>query len=256
MVDRRRDDAGTRGRLHRWGRCPGTMGAGGPEAASVPMGAAAGPAGGLFYRGGLRGRRQADESLDGTDEDAVARRRSDPPQLATIRGPIDGCGYAGRSDGLAVPARSTLRRQDRPRRCGACGARNAAGRRAADQGDAGAAERSALRPLELDPRPLVVENRAQLGILCRGQIALRLQDEEVRRQPDLELALLGLKLFLGQLPRCRRGRDPIANRLDAKRGVGDLTGYPQLDAPNLSPVLLQSSRARSYAARSAFCPSG
>ena len=124
------------------------------------------------------------------------------------------------------PLGSTLPRQHRPRRRGACGARNAAGRPAADQGDAGTAERSALRPLELDLRPLVVENRAQLGILRGGEIALRLQDEEVRRQADLELALLRLELSFGQLPRRRRGLDPVTDRLDAKRGVGDLAGDP------------------------------
>ena len=58
---------------------------------------------------------------------------------------------------------------------------------AADQGDAGAAERSALLPLELDPRPLVVEDRAQLGILRGGEIAFRLQDEEVVDRPTSNL---------------------------------------------------------------------
>ena len=96
-----------------------------------------------------------------------------------------------------------------------------------------------LRPVELDQRPLVVENRAQLGILRVGQIALRLQDEEVRRQADLELALLRLELSFGQLPRRRCGLDALPDRLDAKRRVGDLAGYPQLDAANLGPVLLQ-----------------
>ena len=92
--------------------------------------------------------------------------------------------------------------------------------RTTDHGDAGSAEGSPLRPVELDQRPLVVENRAQLGILRVGQIALRLQDEEVRRQADLELALLRLELSFGQLPRRRRGLDALADRLDAKRGVG------------------------------------
>ena len=48
-----------------------------------------------------------------------------------------------------------------------------------------------------------------------------------------------LELFLGQLPRCRRRLNALPDRLDPKRGVGNLAGNPQLDATNLRAVLLQ-----------------
>src|SRR5438128_3787524 len=62
--------------------------------------------------------------------------------------------------------------------------------------DAGAGERGLLETLELDERLAVVQNRAQLAVLRVAQIALGLDDEVVGRHPDLELALLGLELFL------------------------------------------------------------
>ena len=58
------------------GAISGTMGAGGREAGSVPMGAAAGPAGGLFNRAGCAVGGRPTESLDGTEEDAVPRWRA------------------------------------------------------------------------------------------------------------------------------------------------------------------------------------
>jgi len=126
------------------------------------------------------------------------------------KGPPGVTGWSAASDVLSLfPLGSTLRRQKRPRRSGSCETHGFARHRAADQGDAGGAERSALRPLELDPRPLVVEDGAQLRILRSCQIALRLQDEEVGRQAHLELALLGLELFLGKLPRRGRGLDRV-----------------------------------------------
>ena len=97
--------------------------------------------------------------------------------LATVRSRR---AFSSRMSSL-FPLGSTLRRREWPRRCAARGTHGSTLRSAADQGDAGAAERSALRPLELDQGPLVVEDRAQLGILRGGEIALRLQDEEVRR---------------------------------------------------------------------------
>ena len=71
-----------------------------------------------------------------------------------------------------------------------------------------------LHTLELDDGLLVVENGAKLGVLCRGQIALGLHNEEVRRHPDLELAFLGVQLFFGQLAGRPRGVDPLLNALD------------------------------------------
>ena len=54
-------------------------------------------------------------------------------------------------------------------------------------------------------------------------------------QADLELALLRLELFLGQFPRRGRRVDPVTDRRDPERRVGDLAGDPQLDAANSGP---------------------
>ena len=69
-----------------------------------------------------------------------------------------------------------------------------------DRGDAGAsASRNFLNTLEVDLRAPEVEQRAELGILRIPQVALRLHDEEVRREPDVEAALFGLEALFGEL---------------------------------------------------------
>ena len=72
------------------------------------------------------------------------------------------------------------------------------------------AGRGFLHALEVHQRTAIVEQGAQLGVLRVAQIALRLHDEEVGRQADLEPALFGLEPVLGKLA-CRSGRlDPLA----------------------------------------------
>src|SRR5688572_28219343 len=70
--------------------------------------------------------------------------------------------------------------------------------------DPRAAERGFLHTFEVDERLAIVEQRTKLGILRVGQIAQCLDDEEVRRHPDFELARLRLEAPLRQLAgRCR-----------------------------------------------------
>ena len=97
----------------------------------------------------------------------------------------------------------------------------------------GVAERGALGAFEIDQRALVVENRAQLGVLRGRQIALCLHDEEVGRQAHLELALLGPELFLRQLARGRGRLDLLLDGVDLQRGIGHLGGDLQLDLADL-----------------------
>ena len=58
---------------------------------------------------------------------------------------------------------------------------------------AAAGRRRLLHALEIDERSAVVEQRAQFGVLRVAQIALRLHDEEVRRQAHFEPALFGAR---------------------------------------------------------------
>ena len=86
---------------------------------------------------------------------------------------------------------------------------------------------------KLTMRFLVVEPRPQLDVLGLGEIALRLDDEEVGRQADLELAGLGLEPPLRQLACGAGGVDALLVALDEQRGVGDVGGDLQLEGPDL-----------------------
>lgn len=114
-----------------------------------------------------------------------------------------------------------------------------------DDGHAGTVTRCALCPVELDRCPLVVEDRAELQLLSGGQLALHLDNQVVVRQPDLELDLLRPQLLRREFPRCARGLDALLDRFYLERGVGDLTGDPELDPSSSASFCRRSSRARS-----------
>ena len=67
-----------------------------------------------------------------------------------------------------------------------------------DDGDTGLRQRRPLHPVEFHERLLLVKDRAELCVLRSCQIALRLNDEEVRLQAGGKLAQFGLQLFRGQ----------------------------------------------------------
>ena len=106
-----------------------------------------------------------------------------------------------------------------------------------DDRDTCAGQRRLLHPLELDDGILVVEDGPQLAVAGGRQVALGLHDEEVRRCPELELALLGRQLLLGQLARRARRVDPLLDALDLNRRAGDLRGYLQLELQELGARL-------------------
>ena len=109
-----------------------------------------------------------------------------------------------------------------------------------------------LHALEIDLRAPVVEQRAQLRVLRVAQIALRLHDEEVRGEADVEAALLGLEPLLGELARDLRRLQPLAVRLDLQRRVGDFGGDLQLELR--APA--RSSAAAARRARARFASAG
>ena len=74
-----------------------------------------------------------------------------------------------------------------------------------------------LDTLELDERPLVVEDSPELSILRRRQVTLRLHDKEVRLRPGLEPGFLGRQLLLAKLTSHSGGGDPLLD-------TGDLQG--------------------------------
>src|SRR5689334_23282327 len=71
----------------------------------------------------------------------------------------------------------------------------------AEHRDPERAQRRLLQPLELDERLAVAKHRLQPVVVRRRQIALRLDDEIVRRHADLELAALGVELLRRELAR-------------------------------------------------------
>ena len=95
-----------------------------------------------------------------------------------------------------------------------------------------------LDALEVDLRAAVVEQGAQLRVLRVAQIALRLHDEEVRREADVEAALLGVQPLLREITRHLRGLHALAVGLDLQRGVGHLGGDLQLELTGLRDRLL------------------
>ena len=89
-----------------------------------------------------------------------------------------------------------------PPRCARCAAA-AAGLNRRDA--TAAVRRNLLDALEVHLCTPVVEQRAKFRVLRVAQIALRLYDEEVRREADVESALLGVETLLGEIARrlCR-----------------------------------------------------
>ena len=92
----------------------------------------------------------------------------------------------------------------------------------------------------------VVEDRLQLGVARRREVALRLDDEEVRRQPGLELLLLGVEPPLGQIAGGPRRVDALAVGVQRAGDLAHLGGHGQLEAAQLQldPALYDTLRAR------------
>jgi hypothetical protein len=107
---------------------------------------------------------------------------------------------------------------------------------------------------EFHLRASIVEQRSQLDVLCVAQVALRLHHEKVRRQTDVEPALLGFEAFFRELPGGRRSLDAFTRRLDLHSGVGDVSRHLQLDLPRLCDRLpLHEARARRRSPRPDSC---
>src|SRR2546428_2841087 len=124
----------------------------------------------------------------------------------------------------------------RPRGCGGGGAATAAG---GEDGDVRALERRLLEAFELDERFAVVQNLPQLRVPSVRQIALRLDDEVIRRHADFELTLLGFELLLRELTCGLRGLDRLTAVLNVDRRVGDVGRNLQLDLLELRLHLIQ-----------------
>src|SRR5438132_2982382 len=105
---------------------------------------------------------------------------------------------AGRARRAASPRGPNRRRSRRCTRRGADGGRRGRGAGGCDRPRA-AGDRRELNRLEIDERPVVVENRAQLVIARLREVALRLEDEEVRRRAGRQLLLLGVEALRGEL---------------------------------------------------------
>src|SRR5438132_1840107 len=105
---------------------------------------------------------------------------------------------ARRSRRAASPRGPNRRRSRRCTRRGADGGRRGRGAGGCDRPRA-AGDRRELNRLEIDERPVVVENRAQLVIARLREVALRLEDEEVRRRAGRQLLLLGVEALRGEL---------------------------------------------------------
>ena len=90
-----------------------------------------------------------------------------------------------------------------------------------------------------------------------GEIALRLDDEEARRHPDLEPPLLGVEPLLRQLAAELRGLDPLAVLLEPQRRVAHFAhGAPAPMLRSRAAAWSRSIRARARFASSALLPSG
>ena len=118
-----------------------------------------------------------------------------------------------------------------------------------DRRDSGSAAASLLHAFVVDERLAVVEQGPQFGVLRVREIALRLDDEEVRGHAHFELALLGLESPLGQAARrMRRRLTALKIALDLQCGVGDLGGDLQLERAELRrPTCYSWTRARRMA---------
>src|SRR5207253_8256788 len=83
-----------------------------------------------------------------------------------------------------------------------------------DRRNAGAAiDRRLLQALVLDQRMAVIEQRAQFRVLRGREVALGLDDEEVRREAHVEPALLGVEPLLRESARDGRGLIPRQSAL-------------------------------------------
>src|SRR5688572_12489096 len=86
-----------------------------------------------------------------------------------------------------------------------------------------------LDAVEVDLRAPIVEEGTQFRVLGIPQIALRLDDKEVRRQADVEPALLRLEALLGQLSRRDCRLQALAVRLHQQRRIRDFGGDLELE---------------------------
>src|SRR5882672_6571161 len=76
-----------------------------------------------------------------------------------------------------------------------------------------------LHSVELHERLAVGENRLQLVVLRRRKVALRLDDVEVGRHADGELAVFGVELLLGQVARRLRRLHALGSVLDVDGSI-------------------------------------
>src|SRR5262245_31534362 len=104
--------------------------------------------------------------------------------------------------------------------------------------DAKLSNRCDLHRVEGDERAVVVDERAQLGLLGAREVALRLEQLEGRRESDGEALVLGVEPPLGELARLSRGFHPLEVRVHLARGLTDLRGDDCFQIRQLRRLLL------------------
>ena len=95
-----------------------------------------------------------------------------------------------------------------------------------------------LRRFERDDRELIVEQCLELVVSRDREVALRLNDQEARRHPDLESTLLGVHALLGQLAAGFRRLDPLPVLLETKRRRAHFTNSEDFVAAQTSRGLI------------------
>ena len=98
--------------------------------------------------------------------------------------------------------------------------------------------RLALYRIERDQCELVIELRLQLAVPGDGEVALRLDDVEVRRHPDLEALLLLIQPLLRQLTPEARGVDALAILFELHPRLPDFAHDLELGAAQPRHVLV------------------
>src|SRR5689334_5217303 len=100
------------------------------------------------------------------------------------------------------------------------------------------ADRGFLDGLVVGQRRGVVENRLDLVVTGRGEVALGLHDLEAGREADGELLLFRFELALRQLARGAGGVDTLQVRVDAADHVANLLADAHLHLTHLQLALV------------------
>src|SRR5262245_10156981 len=95
-----------------------------------------------------------------------------------------------------------------------------------------------LHGLVGDDGAVVVDERAQLGLLGAREVALRLEELERRRESDGEALVLGVEPLLRELARLLRGFHPLQVRVHLSGGFADLRGDGRFQIRQLRRLLL------------------